>query len=69
MQTFISSVLESYGSLVPGIDLEFIDGLDGRKKYCQAKLGPNTLNKDDITTIHNHFRNARNLGKTNNLPV
>lgn len=69
MQTFISTVLESYGSLVPGIDIEFIDAADGRRKYCQAKLGPNTINKDDITTIHNHFRDARNLGRTNNLPV
>lgn len=69
MQTFISSVLDSYGSMVQGIDLEFIDAIDGRRKYCQAKLGPNTINKDDVETIHNHFRSARNLGKTNNLPV
>lgn len=66
---FISGVLNSYGSLVQGIDIEFIDALDGRKKYCQAKLGPNTINKDDVETIHNHFRQAKNLGKTNNLPV
>ncbi|ASF47133.1 PmeII family type II restriction endonuclease [Methylovulum psychrotolerans] len=69
MQTFISGVLNSYGSLVQGIDIEFTDALDGRKKYCQAKLGPNTINKDDVETIHNHFRQAKNLGKTNNLPV
>lgn len=69
MQTFISGVLDSYGSLVPGIDIEFVDALDGRKKYCQAKLGPNTINKDDVETIHNHFRQAKNLGRTNNLPV
>jgi Type II restriction endonuclease EcoO109I len=69
MQTFISEVLDFYGSLVPGIDIEFVDALDGRKKYCQAKLGPNTINKDDVETIHNHFRQAKNLGKTNNLPV
>jgi Type II restriction endonuclease EcoO109I len=69
MQTFISEVLDSYGSLVPGIDIEFVDALDGRKKYCQVKLGPNTINKDDVETIHNHFRQAKNLGRTNNLPV
>jgi Type II restriction endonuclease EcoO109I len=69
IQTFISGVLDSYGSLVPGIDIEFVDAIDGRKKYCQAKLGPNTINKDDVETIHNHFRQAKNLGKTNNLPV
>lgn len=69
IQTFISTVLNSYGSIVQGIDLEFIDTIDGRKKYCQAKLGPNTINKDDVVTIHDHFRTAKNLGKTNNLPV
>lgn len=69
MQTFISSVLESYGSMVQGIDIEFVDAVDGRRKYCQAKLGPNTINKDDVETIHNHFRAAKNLGRTNNLPV
>lgn len=70
IQTFISDVLkDSFGSMVAGIDLEFIDGVDGRRKYCQAKLGPNTINKDDVVTIHNHFRTARNLGHTNNVPV
>lgn len=69
MQTFISTVLDSYGSIVQGIDIEFIDAIDGRRKYCQAKLGPNTINKDDVETIHNHFRKAKNLGKTNNVPV
>lgn len=70
IQTFISDVLkDSFGSMVAGIDLEFIDGIDGRRKYCQAKLGPNTINKDDVETIHNHFRTARNLGRTNNVQV
>lgn len=70
MQNFIVDVLhESYGSMVQGIDLEFIDAMDGRRKYCQAKLGVNTVNKDDVITIHNHFRTARNLGKTNNADV
>ena len=69
LQTFISTVLNAYGSIVQGIDLEFIDAVDGRRKYCQAKLGPNTINKDDVITIHDHFRTAKNLGKTNNVPV
>jgi hypothetical protein len=70
MQNFISEVLQnSFGSMVPGIDIEFVDALDGRRKYCQAKLGPNTINRDDVATIHGHFKAARNLGKTNNLKV
>lgn len=70
MQTFISDVLKnSFGSMVSGIDIEFDDALDGRHKYCQVKLGPNTINKDDVVTIHNHFKAARNLGRTNNVRV
>lgn len=69
IQKFISDVLDSFGSMVAGIDIEFIDQVDGRKKYCQVKLGPNTINKDDVATIHGHFKSARNLGRTNNVQV
>ena len=57
MQTFVSEVLkDSCGSLIPGIDIEFVDATDGRRKYCQVKAGPNTINKDDVETIAGHFR-------------
>ena len=70
MQKFISDVLgNAFGSTTQGIDIEFTDCLDGRKKYCQVKLGPNTINKDDVVTIHNHFKAVRNLGRTNNIAV
>jgi hypothetical protein len=70
MQKFISDVLGNvFGSTTQGIDIEFTDCVDGRKKYCQVKLGPNTINKDDVVTIHNHFKAARNLGRTNNVAV
>jgi hypothetical protein len=70
MQSFISDVLKNtVGSLVPGIDIEFTDAVDGRKKYCQVKLGPNTLNKDDVETIHNHFKSTRNLSRTNRVAI
>lgn len=70
MQAFISDVLgNAFGSTTQGIDIEFEDCIDGRKKYCQVKLGPNTINKDDVTTIHNHFRAVRSLGRTNNIAV
>lgn len=70
MQKFISDVLKnSFGSMVAGIDIEFVDTLDGRRKYCQVKLGPNTINRDDVETIHKHFKDARNLGRTNNVKV
>jgi len=68
MQSFISEVLDSsLGSTTTGIDIEYIDAVDGRRKYCQIKSGPQALNKDDITTIKNHFKSIRNLARTNNL--
>ena len=70
MQSFISTVLDSsLGSTIPGIDIEFIDELDGRKKYCQLKSGPQALNNDDVETIKTHFQGIKNLARTNRLPL
>ena len=69
IQTLISTLFEGLGSTTQGIDIEFIDAIDNRKKYCQLKAGPNTINKDDVTTIINHFQGVRNLARTNNLNV
>ena len=48
LQKFCTTTLEGFSSTTSGIDIEFIDHIDGRKKYCQIKAGPNTINKDDI---------------------
>lgn len=69
MQKFITGILGTYGSVTSGIDIEFMDHGDGRKKYCQLKSGPNALNRDDVDTIDNHFKDIRNLAKTNNLKL
>ena len=69
IQTLISTLFEGLGSTTQGIDIEFIDAIDNRKKYCQLKAGPNTINRDDVTTITNHFQGVRNLARTNNLNV
>lgn len=69
IQSLISSLFQGLGSTTQGIDIEFIDQTDGRKKYCQLKAGPNTINHDDVTTIINHFNGVRNLARTNNLDV
>lgn len=69
LQKFINSTLEGYGSTTSGMDIEFIDKVDNRRKYCQIKAGPKTINHDDVTTIKNHFRGAINLGRTNNIPI
>lgn len=67
LQYFCNEVLSSYASLTPGIDIEFVDATDGRRKYCQIKSGPNTINYDDITTIINHFTSIKNLARTNRM--
>ncbi len=70
LQSFISDVLvNAFGSIVSGIDIKFTDKIDGREKYAQLKLGPNTINADDVTTIHHHFRDIRNLAKTNRVQL
>jgi hypothetical protein len=69
IQSLISSLFQGLGSTTQGIDIEFIDATDGRKKYCQLKAGPNTINHDDVTTIINHFNGVRKLARTNNLSV
>ncbi len=70
MQKFITTVMDqSYGSGVRGIDIEYIDCIDGRRKYCQVKSGPQALNRDDVKTISDHFKDLKNLARTNHMPV
>lgn len=69
IQKFSSTVLSSFGSAIQGIDIEFVDAIDGRKKYCQLKAGPNCINKDDVETIQRHFDTTLRLSRTNNLRI
>lgn len=69
IQHFCSNVLSGFASTTSGIDIEFIDHFDGRRKYCQVKSGPSTINSGDIETITNHFSSIRNLARTNNLSL
>lgn len=69
IQKFITKELGNDGSLANGMDIEFIDHIDNRKKYCQVKSGPTTINKDDIETIESAFRRVINLARTNNLAI
>ena len=41
------------GSLIKGMDIEFIDKVDHRKKWCQLKSGPNTINSEDVRPLIN----------------
>lgn len=69
LQKYCSQILEGFGSTTSGIDIEFIDKVDGRRKYCQVKAGPTTINRDDVDTIKSHFNAVRNLARINNLDI
>ena len=69
IQKFSSTVLDGFASTTSGIDIEFVDSVDGRKKFCQMKAGPNTINRDDVTTIADHFKKVTRLARTNNLMI
>lgn len=58
IQIFISQLAEVTGNAsgIEGIDIEFVDAIDGRKKYCQCKAGPQTINRDDVDTVFGHFK-------------
>lgn len=71
IQFFIAGLKEitGSGSAIPGIDIEFVDALDGRKKWCQCKAGPQTINRDDIDTIFGHFKRFKGIARQNRLSV
>lgn len=71
IQIFISKLAQIAGSPsgISGIDIEFIDAIDGRKKYCQCKAGPQTINKDDVDTILGHFRTLIGKALLDRLPL
>lgn len=71
LQSFITEIqaIVSSGSAIPGIDIEFEDAFDGRKKYCQCKAGPQTINHDDVDTILAHFKQFKGIARTNKLHI
>ncbi|MDE6345709.1 MAG: restriction endonuclease [Muribaculaceae bacterium] len=71
IQIFISQLAQVAGcaSGIDGIDIEFIDALDGRKKYCQCKAGPQTINKDDVDTIFGHFKRLIGKARLDRMPL
>lgn len=71
IQTFISNLEEIIGSAsgIEGIDIEFVDAIDGRRKYCQLKAGSQTINKDDVATILGHFKYLIGKARLDKLPL
>lgn len=54
------------GSLIAGMDIEFVDKTDNRRKWCQLKSGPNTINSEDVKPLIRKFTNTIQLARTNN---
>ncbi|MBT8124762.1 MAG: restriction endonuclease [Gammaproteobacteria bacterium] len=52
-------------SLIDEMDIEFIDKVDNRRKYCQLKSGPNTINSGDVSPILTKFNAVVNRARTN----
>lgn len=52
-------------SLIKGMDIEFIDKIENRKKWCQLKSGPNTINSEDVKPLIKKFTDTINLARTN----
>lgn len=55
------------GSLIKGMDIEFVDKIDSRKKWCQLKSGPNTINSEDVNPLLKKFSSVINLARTNQI--
>lgn len=53
------------GSMIKGMDIEFTDQIDNRKKWCQLKAGPNTINSEDVNPLLKKFNDTINLARTN----
>lgn len=57
------------GSLIKGMDIEFIDKIGNRKKWCQLKSGPNTINSEDVNPLLKKFTTVTNLARTNAMTM
>ena len=57
------------GSLIKGMDIEFVDKIDDRKKWCQLKSGPNTINSEDVNPLLKKFSTVANLARTNQIDL
>ncbi|MEQ9425482.1 MAG: PmeII family type II restriction endonuclease [Cyclobacteriaceae bacterium] len=52
-------------SLIGGMDVQYIDKLDDKEKYCQLKSGPSTINSKDVKPILDEFDRVANLARAN----
>jgi hypothetical protein len=64
-QKFIVKHLRAEGSGDPSLDFDFTDKKDRKRKSCQLKAGPNTLNAPDVKQLHYEFSKIKRRKKGN----
>lgn len=69
VQTMTHVLLNGYASAHDGMDIEFIDTRDGRRKYAQLKSGPITINYPDVAPIVAKFTSILNRARQNRLDI
>jgi len=69
IQNMFVEIHLAQGSLIRGMDIEFTDKIDGRKKWCQLKAGPNTINSEDVNPLLKKFTTVTNLARTNSMSL
>jgi hypothetical protein len=70
MQIFIiDQIKQAVGSAIAGIDIEFVDCVDGKTKYAQVKAGVSTINKDDVAPIVTKFKNIRSKARRDGVRI
>ncbi len=68
-QTMFIDLNLAKGSLIKGMDIEFLDKIDNRQKWCQLKSGPNTINLGDVNPLLKKFASVANLARTNKIKL
>lgn len=70
MQIFIiDQIKQAVGSAIAGIDIEFVDCMDGERKYAQVKAGVSTINKDDVAPIVSKFKTIRSKARRDGVRI
>ncbi|WP_138485405.1 PmeII family type II restriction endonuclease [Dyadobacter bucti] len=69
VQRMTHVLLDGYASAHDGMDIEFIDTRDGRRKYAQLKSGPITINFDDVAPMIGKFTAILNRARQNRLAI
>jgi type II restriction endonuclease EcoO109I-like protein len=72
MQKMCIQFLGASASSTPGMDIEFVDKVDGGRVILQLKSGPNNINSGDVQPILDDMSSAYRLlrqNRANDMPI